>query len=201
MTSGDSSVPMLMAPLVQPDLMERARAGDADCFWELCAPVQQRLLRQALALCRDEDLARDLAQETLIAAWKSIGRYNGKCRFATWLCSILLHKHRSILRRSRWGRLIVGLSGATSENTPDAVDGAPTPDRAVQVSERSQQVLAALDRLPTKQRETLFLRFYADESLEGIGAAMNCSTGTVKSRLFHALENLRRMRIFMEELR
>lgn len=201
MTSGDSIVPMQAAPLALPDLKDRARLGDAEAFWELCAPVEQRLLRQALALCRDEDLARDLAQETMIAAWKSIGRYNGKCQFATWLCSILLHKHRSVLRRSRWRRFIFGVTGATSEETPDAVDGAPTPDRALQVSERSQQVLAALDRLPAKQRETIFLRFYADESLEGIGAAMNCSTGTVKSRLFHALENLRRMRIFMEEFR
>ena len=55
--------------------------------------------------------------------------------------------------------------------------------------------------LPAKQREVVFLRFYADETLDGIAAAMNTSAGTVKSRLFHALENLRQMRIFREELR
>ena len=60
-----------------PNLVARARAGDGESFCLLCAPLQDRLLRQAFALCRDETLAQDLAQETLIAAWRSIGRYDG----------------------------------------------------------------------------------------------------------------------------
>ena len=145
--------------------------------------------------------AQDLAQETLIAAWKSIARYNGQCQFGTWLCSILFHKHRSALRRSRWLRLITDLTVGAESVSERIRDEAPTPDHAVQISERSHQILLALERLPAKQREVIFLRFYADESLEGIAAATNHSTGTVKSRLFHALENLRQMRIFKEELR
>ena len=182
-------------------LLARARAGDAESFWALCKPLQTRLARQAMALCRDESQAQDLAQETLIAAWKSIARYNGQCQFGTWLCSILFHKHRSALRRSRWLRLITDLTVGAESVNERIRDEAPTPDHAVQISERSHQILLALERLPAKQREVIFLRFYADESLEGIAAATNHSTGTVKSRLFHALENLRQMRIFKEELR
>ena len=182
-------------------LLARARAGDAESFWALCEPLQAQLVRQALSLCRDESQAQDLAQETLIAAWKSIARYNGRCQFGTWLCSILFHKHRSALRRSRWLRLISNLTGNTESESERIRDETPTPDRAMQISERSHQILLALERLPTKQREVIFLRFYADESLEGIAAATNQSIGTIKSRLFHALENLRQMRIFKEELR
>jgi RNA polymerase sigma-70 factor (ECF subfamily) len=192
---------MQTAPLDLPSLLERARSGDAESFWALCSSIEQRLIRQALALCRDEELARDLAQETLIAAWKSISRYNGKCQFGTWLCSILFHKHRSVLRRSRWRTFLVSLTGTDQERPAELVDAAPTPDKALQLSERSRQVLGALERLPSKQRETVFLRFYAGESLEGIAAVMKCSTGTVKSRLFHGLENLRQMRIFKKEFR
>jgi len=182
-------------------LLARARAGDAESFWALCEPLQARLARQALALCRDESQAQDLAQETLIAAWKSIARYNGRCQFSTWLCSILFHKHRSALRRSRWLKLISNLTGGADGPSEQIRDEAPTPDCALQISERSHQILLALERLPTKQREVIFLRFYADESLQGIAAATNQSTGTIKSRLFHALENLRQMRILNEELR
>jgi RNA polymerase sigma factor (sigma-70 family) len=182
-------------------LLALARAGDAESFWALCEPLQARLARQAFALCRDEAQAQDLTQETLIAAWKSIVRFNGQCHFGTWLCSILFHKHRSALRRSRWLKLITNLAGVAESASERLKDEAPTPDRAVQISERSQQILLALERLPTKQREVIFLRFYADESLEGIAAATNHSIGTIKSRLFHALENLRNMRIFKEELR
>lgn len=187
--------------LDSPCLLARARAGDAESFWALCEPLQPRLVRQALALCRDELQARDLAQETLIAAWKSIHRFNRQCQFSTWLCSILFHKHRSALRRSRWLKLFTNLAGADQARAERIVDGAPTPDRALQLSERSLQILTTLERLPARQREVIFLRFYADESLEGIAAAMNCSVGTIKSRLFHALENLRKMRIIREELR
>jgi RNA polymerase sigma-70 factor, ECF subfamily len=187
--------------LDSPRLLARARAGDAESFWSLCEPLQPRLVRQALALCRDELQAADLTQETLIAAWRSIRRFNGQCQFGTWLCSILFHKHRSALRRSRWLKLFANLTGADQTAAERIVDGAPTPDRAVQISERSHQILLALERLPARQREVIFLRFYADESLEGIAAAMSSSAGTTKSRLYHALENLRQMRIFREELR
>jgi RNA polymerase sigma-70 factor (ECF subfamily) len=181
------------------ELLDQARSGDAESFGALCSLFQDRLVRHALALCKDEAQAQDLAQETLIAAWKSISRYKGQCHFATWLCSILLHKHKSLLRRSRWRRLVTAFTVEDKEFIQSVEDNSVSPDRAAQLSEQSRRVLSALNRLPPKQREIVFLRFYADESLEGIAAATNCSLGTVKSRLFHALENLRRMRITKEE--
>ena len=47
--------------------------------------------------------------------------------------------------------------------------------------------------LPAKHQQVIHLRFYVDDSLEGIAAALDCSVGTVKSRLFHALDKLRGM--------
>lgn len=47
--------------------------------------------------------------------------------------------------------------------------------------------------LPVKHQQVIFLRFYVDDSLEGIAVALGCSVGTVKSRLFHALDKLRGM--------
>jgi RNA polymerase sigma-70 factor (ECF subfamily) len=52
---------------------------------------------------------------------------------------------------------------------------------------------ACVQALPTKQQQVIYLRFFADDSLEGIAVALGCSVGTVKSRLFHALDRLRRM--------
>jgi len=48
--------------------------------------------------------------------------------------------------------------------------------------------------LPAKHQQVIYLRFYVDDSLEGIAAALGCSVGTVKSRLFHALDKLRGMK-------
>src|SRR5512133_1504815 len=55
-----------------PALLEQARAGDAAAFCELIREHEARVLRQALALCGDATLAEDLAQDTFVAAWKSI---------------------------------------------------------------------------------------------------------------------------------
>lgn len=184
-----------------PELLARAREGDGDSFSALCRPFQERLLRQAYALCRNESQAKDLTQETLVSAWRSIGRFNGKCQFSTWLCSILLHRHKSWLRRSSWMRLLDPFHLGANETELQLEEATPSPDQAAQLSDRAQTILLSLTRLPSKQHEVIFLRFYADETIEGISAALNCSEGTVKSRLFHALANLRKLRTFQEDLR
>ncbi|MDB6052577.1 MAG: polymerase sigma factor, sigma-70 family [Verrucomicrobiales bacterium] len=185
-----------------PSLIAQARAGDGDSFWELCGPLQDRVFRQAMALCREEFQARDLTQETMIEAWKSIHRYNGSCRLATWLCSILLHRHQTHLRRSRWKSALQLFSFENGETTLERVkDPNPGPDKSAEISEQAHLILGSLDKLSARHREVIFLRFYADESLEGMASVLNCSIGTVKSRLFNALENLRKLRIYREEMK
>src|SRR6266446_3337395 len=83
------------------DLLEQAQAGDLEAFSEVCRAHETRLLRQALSLCGDVSLAKELAQDTLVEAWKCLRRYNGKCLFFTWLCAILLNRYRNVLRENR----------------------------------------------------------------------------------------------------
>ena len=137
MNSNSSDPPAAGAAEDSPDLVARARAGDGESFDLLCEARQDRLMRQAFVLCRDEGQAQDLTQETLVQAWKSFHRFNGQCQLGTWLCSILLHRYRSALRRARWRAWVTSLSGAEEARaaeeagTPD-----PAPDEAVQLSER-----------------------------------------------------------------
>ena len=81
--------------------VERAQAGDSEAFGGVCRLYETRLLRQAMTLCRNESMAEDLAQDTLVEAWKSLRRYNGRCQFFTWLCAILLNRYRNTVRRKR----------------------------------------------------------------------------------------------------
>jgi len=180
-----------------PVLLALAQQGDGDAFCELCRINEARLLRQAMVLCGDASSAEDLAQDTLVAAWKSIRRYNGKCRFFTWLCSILIHLHRSELRKKQPAAGLAmaqdGISCAENglANLPDE---AAYPDEALDLSEKAAAMRVCLESLPKKHRDVIFLRFYVNESLDGIATALNCSVGTVKSRLFHGLEKLRKMK-------
>jgi RNA polymerase sigma-70 factor (ECF subfamily) len=181
--------------------LEQAQAGDAEAFGELCRAYETRLLRQAVALCGDVALAEDLAQDTFIAAWKSVRRYNGKCQFFTWLCAILLHRHHNVHRRRRPSPLSA-LAGHDRDELQDRIDNVAgsddPPDQAAQRRERAAQVQACIQALPPKHQQVIYLRFYVDDSLEGIAAALGCSVGTVKSRLFYALDKLRCMDAFRE---
>jgi RNA polymerase sigma-70 factor (ECF subfamily) len=177
-------------------LLDQARAGDPEAFGEICRVHGTRLLRQAVALCGNLTLAEDLAQDTLAEAWKGLCRYNGRCQFFTWLCAILLNRYRNVLRGNRLRP--AATPGARDQDefekhTGNLADHAALPDQAVELREQAVLVRQCIQALPAKHQQVIYLRFYVDDSLEGIAAALGCSVGTVKSRLFHALEKLRKM--------
>jgi RNA polymerase sigma-70 factor (ECF subfamily) len=183
-------------------LLDQARAGDADAFDEVCQTYETRLLRQAMALCGRPSLAEDLAQDTLVEAWKCLRRYNGKCQFFTWLCAILLNRYRNTLRERR----PLPFSAFREHNRHEMEDSFgrladpdSLPDEAAQRHERAALMRTCIEALPAKQQQVIHLRFYVDDSLGGIAAALGCSVGTVKSRLFHALDKLRGMTALSEQ--
>ena len=185
-----------------PTLLAQAQTGDPEAFGVLCRAFESRLLRQAFVLCGDPSLAEDLAQETLVEAWKCLGRYNEKCQFFTWLCAILHNRYRNVLRRKRFF-VLFGLGRADREEIPDRFEQQPDetawPDAAVESREQAALVRKCVQDLPVKHQQIIYLRFFVDDSLEGIAVALGCSIGTVKSRLFHALDKLRAMRAINEQ--
>lgn len=139
-------------------------------------------------------MAEELAQDTLVEAWKHLRRYNGRCQFFTWLCAILLNRFHNTLREKR----PVPFSTLGGEDAVEirnrfenVTDEDSAPDQTAQLRERAALIQQCIARLSPKHQQVIHLRFFVDDSLEGIAAALGCSVGTVKSRLFHALERLR----------
>jgi RNA polymerase sigma-70 factor, ECF subfamily len=178
------------------DLLTRARAGESSAFCRLAVEHEARLLQQACGLARDPSAAEDLVVETLVEAWRSLSRYDGTCRFSTWLFSILLHRHQKALRRARSRPIpLAALSSAEAderrqahENLPAA---GPSPAEEAMRREAADRLRMAVGALPEKHQQVVLLRFFEDASLPEIGAVLGCSVGTVKSRLHYALEKLR----------
>ncbi len=181
--------------------LERALGGDPDAFADVYREYTPRLLRHAMSLCGNATAAEELAQDTLVEAWRSLHRYNGRCEFFTWLCAILLNRYRNLQRT--YGRCwslpaLWRFAGpededhaAPSENLSAA---GLAPDEEAQQLDECALVRKCIRALPARHQQVIYLRFYVDDSLEAIAAALGCSVGTVKSRLFHALEKLRRMK-------
>jgi RNA polymerase sigma-70 factor (ECF subfamily) len=178
------------------NLLALARSGDAEAFGEVYRAHATRLLRQATALCGNAALAEELAQDTLVEAWKCLRRYNGRCEFFTWLCAILLNRYRNSIRKNRL--LPVSAPGRRERDelaqaVEQLTDHGSWPDEAAGRHEETALVRQCIASLPAKHQQVIYLRFYVDDSLEGIAAALGCPVGTVKSRLFHALDKLRAM--------
>ena len=188
------------------ELLRRARAGDAPAFCRLTAPLQTRLLRQAAAMTGDVSVAEDLVSETLVEAWKCLAHYDGSCRFSTWLYAILLHRRQKWARRARSRPLALAWLAVFERDELTAQHenlASPEPlpsDKAAQ-NEFSAALRQCVDRLPEKHRRVILLRFFEDASLSDMAQVLGCPVGTVKSRLHHALEELREMKMNLPEMK
>lgn len=180
------------------ELVALARDGDVRAFSRLMEEQQPLLMGQALAFCGEVQRAQDLVQETMIAAWKNLHRFDGSCRFFTWLYVILLRQHRRAL-----GWFARRLPLPTADQIIFAAQLQPvTPhDGDATDAAESELLRAMVAALPARHREVIRLRFYAEASEAEMAAALGISQGTVKSRLHHALEKLRRMKEKKNRLR
>ena len=180
------------------DLLASARDGDVAAFSRIMVAEQPRLMAQAMAFCGNAHLAQDLVQETMIAAWKSLRRFDESCCLFTWLYVILLRQHRRSL-----GWFSRRLPLATLEQQAMAARHEPvSPDEGGGADAAAAELLRAMmAALPARHREVIRLRFYAGAGEAEIAAVLGISPGTVKSRLHHALEKLRRMKEKVNRLR
>lgn len=182
------------------EFLARARAGDAEAFCALLEPLQIRLFRQAAALTGDLTASEDLVSEARVRAWKYLARYNESCRLSTWLYAILLHCHQEAARHARSRPLsLTKLPFAEARELERLQENESSsglsPAAVATQNETADQVNRCIKNLPEKHREVIQLRFFEDASLQDMAAVLGCSVGTVKSRLHHALEKLRKMKM------
>jgi len=158
-----------------------------------------------MGLSNDLSAAEDLVSEVRIRAWQNLARYNETCRLSTWLYAILLHCHQEAARRARSRPISLSRVHAADvtglherqENDP-ASD--PSPAETALRNEVATQLSRCVQMLPEKHREIVLLRFFEDASLPDMAAVLGCSVGTVKSRLYHALEKLRKMKMNLSDM-
>ena len=120
--------------------------------WSNCTP--SRCGGGARALCRDDQEAEDLAQETLVEAWRSLRRFDGRCRFSTWLYGILRHRFLKAHRKRR-------PAAGGDETAVERPSREAPPPAAAEQAEDARLVQAAPAALPDEHRAVLELRFFA----------------------------------------
>jgi len=170
-----------VVPASDADLIEAARTGDRAAIDELLARHEQQIYRFGLRMCGDEESAREVLQETMLAAFRHLPGFRGDAALSTWLYQIA----RSFCIKERRGERPMT---ALDEHVADP---APAPDRQVHAREIGVALAKAISSLPAEQREVLVLRdvegLRADEAAQVIGI----DVGALKSRLHRARIALR----------
>ncbi len=173
-----------MATPTDADLIERMRHGDAKATEALLGRHEQRIYRFGLRMCGNEDDARDVLQETLLAAFKNLGAFRGDAQLSTWLYQVA----RSFCikqRRLREGEPATheSMEGAEAAAVPADASSADARAHARQVGEVIQ---AAMNSLEPDQREAVILRDVEGLSAEEAAQVVGIEIGALKSRLHRA---------------
>ncbi len=176
------------------DLVARSQAGDTSAFNELVTRYRSRAFSMIYQMTRNEQDAWDLAQDGFVKAWKSIGRFRGQSSFYTWLYRILMNVTIDALRRKHIA------SGTEFDDQiglrqiePGAVT-APRPEMqpAEKISDKEirGRIDDAIAKLSPEHRAAIVMREIDGLEYSEIAEQMDCSLGTVMSRLFYARKKL-----------
>lgn len=165
------------------DVVREAQAGRAEAFEVLVEQFGPQVYRLASAIVGPDD-ARDVAQETFIAAWRELPRLREPDRFEPWLRRILVNRSRNVLR-SRQRRPAVSL------DLPGATDGLAGESDFREAAHARQALDGAFAGLSAEQRSVVALHYGADLSIRDAAESMGIAVGTAKSRLNAALRRLR----------
>lgn len=168
------------------DLVRLARADDQVAFRLLVERHRPMALARALRLSGDARDAEDLVQDAFLQAFVALGRLQNPDRFAAWLGGIVLNVHRAACRRQAPLAL---MAEWPQELHPVSADGLP--EAAVDHLDRADVLGRALDDLPARQRQAVWMFYYADLPVAGIADRLADSPGAVKARLHQARRALR----------
>jgi len=174
-------------------LIERAQTGDTGAFRLLVERHQRRVFAIALGLVRDEQDAREIAQEAFLRVHKGLPQFHGGSTFFTWLYRIVTNLSIDLMRKPsrREAELHFALEVDDNES-PQLPASDADPFDVVRRGELSQRIQCALEQLPPYHRGVILMREVEGMSYEEMAQAMQVSKGTIMSRLFHARKKLQR---------
>jgi len=177
-------------------LVRQAQAGDVRAFEELVTLYQDKVYNLSYYLAGNYTDAQDLAQEVFVKAYTSLGSFRQDADLGTWLHRITVNLWLNIRRRQKNSRVFslddpVQTGEGEITRTVAAVDPAGDPVEVLEIQELQERVQKALLSLPEEFRTVLVLREMEDYSYDDIAEAMQCSLGTVKSRLNRARQALK----------
>lgn len=174
-------------------LVRRAQQGDLSAYDDLVRRYQDRIYATIYHMTSNHEDATDLAQEAFIKAFHAIQSFKGGSSFYTWVYRIAVNKTINFLKqRKNKSQMSLNDLDLNAEHDPDlvALISEKTPRREVNLTELQEKLNEAMQRLSESHRLVVTLHDVQGLSHEEIAKIMDCNTGTVRSRLFYARQQL-----------
>jgi RNA polymerase sigma-70 factor (ECF subfamily) len=168
-------------------LVKAARRGDLGAFEELVARHRDKIYARAISMMRNEDDAMDLSQEAWVKGWQRLKQFQFESSFSTWMTRIVINLCLDQLRRQKRFRAesleTLEEDGGVERQMPVIT---VNPTERLERNELRERIDLALAQLSEAHRVVLVLHEFERMEYKDIAKAMECSIGTVMSRLFYA---------------
>lgn len=188
-----SALTPAVAPSDDRKLVLRAQDGDLNAYDELVRRYQERIYATIYHMTANHEDANDLAQDSFIKAYRALKSFKGDSSFFTWLYRIAVNKTINFLKQ-RKKRIQMSLNDLdfNAEHDPDlvALISEKNPRRDLNLVELQEKLNEAMQKLSHVHRLVVTLHDVQGLSHEEISKIMDCNTGTVRSRLFYARQQL-----------
>ena len=169
-------------------LIDRCRHDDSSAFEELFERYSRRIYALTYRMTANRQEAEDILQDVFLRAYEYIMGYRRISNFYPWLCRVAINLamdyHRSSHSREslEFGEGGIGLSANIARSNPQS---------AVESKELVEQINAAVETLPLRQRQVFALKNVAGLSHKEIALVLGCSQDSVRANLYQAVRKLR----------
>jgi RNA polymerase sigma factor (sigma-70 family) len=170
--------------------VEAAQRGDQTAFTRLVESTCVLVSSIAVAIARDPDVGRDIAQDVFLSAWHDIRKLREPSSFLPWLRQITRNRARHVIRTSRRRRRRIEENEA-SEFLEAVMDPRPDAGQQLIAEERRRAIAETIDLLPEETREVVTLFYREGQSVAHVAALLDLSEAAVRQRLSRARLRLR----------
>jgi RNA polymerase sigma-70 factor, ECF subfamily len=166
------------------DLLQKINSGDQVAMRDFFELHSNTVYRYVFSRSNDQSIASDILNTVMMEVWNHADRFEGRSKVSTWLIGIARFKMIDYFRKEqRHGH---------DELDESTIDPTAVSETLIEATQNEKGVKSCIDKLAGVQKEIVQLTFYSEMAYQEIAEVINCPVGTVKSRMYHAKESLKR---------
>lgn len=176
----------MFAARTDEELIERALAGSERAWLSLVKRHEQRIYNYALRMSGSPDDAMDILQDVLMSVYRNLSSFRGDSRFSTWLFRIASFRCTDYFRKRNWE------TSSFDEGLMADDDTVNEPEQSLTDARDNDGIIRLMSGLSPDQRHVVELKFFQHFTFEEIAGQLGISPNTAKTRLYAALDKMRR---------